>query len=66
MKPVEAKDPAAVWNQYLNTPRFESSNAYDVLNASKNAAATSNGIKVKKEKKADSVPVLDSWENFEG
>ena len=65
-KPVEAKDPAALWSGYLNTPRFESSNTYDVLNASKNAGAISHGVKVKEEKEKNSVPVLDSWENFEG
>jgi hypothetical protein len=66
-KPAEAKDPAAVWSKHLNPPKFESSNTYDMLNASKNAGAGTNGIRVKKEdKKADVEPVLDNWESFEG
>lgn len=67
-KPAEPKDPAAMWNKYLNPPKFDSSNAYDVLNASKNSGVNANSVKVKKEEKKEDIqiPVLDSWENFEG
>jgi hypothetical protein len=66
-KPAEAKDPAAVWSKYLNAPKFDSSNAYDVLTASKVPGAGTSAVKVKKkeDKKAEVEPVLDDWEKFE-
>jgi hypothetical protein len=55
-----------VWSKYLNAPKFDSSNAYDVLTASKVPGAGTSAVKVKKkEEKADVEPVLDDWEKFE-
>ena len=65
-KPVEPKDPGVTWNKFVTLPRFDSSNAYDVLNAPVSTTSKGHVAKVKKEvKKADEVPVLDNWESFE-